>query len=49
MALLKLINDWRKGMIKGWTNVDLRQKFKGDLEYKLKELNENSLALAVDF
>jgi len=42
MALLKLINDWRKGMIKGWTNVDLRQKFKGDLEYKLKELNENS-------
>ena len=29
-------------MIKGWTNVDLRQKFKGDLEYKLKELNENS-------
>ena len=26
-------------MIKGWTNVDLRQKFKGDLEYKLKELD----------
>ena len=29
-------------MIKGWTNVDLRQKFKGDLEYKLKELNKNA-------
>ena len=29
-------------MIRGWTNVDLRQKFKGDLEYKLKELNKNS-------
>ena len=29
-------------MIKGWTNVDLRQKFKGDLEHKLKELNKNS-------
>ena len=26
-------------MIRGWTNVDLRQKFKGDLEYKLKELD----------
>tara|TARA_B110000003_G_C16271212_1_gene387043 strand:- start:48 stop:503 length:456 start_codon:yes stop_codon:yes gene_type:complete len=29
-------------MIKGWTNVDLRQKFKGDLEYKLKELDKVS-------
>ena len=27
-------------MIKGWTNVDLRQKFKGDLEHKLKELDK---------
>ena len=27
-------------MIKGWTNVDLRQKFKGDLEYKLSELDK---------
>ncbi len=27
-------------MIKGWTNVDLRQKLKGDLEYKLKELDK---------
>lgn len=27
-------------MIKGWTNVDLRQKFKGDLEYKLQELDK---------
>ena len=26
-------------MIRGWTNVDLRQKFKGDLEHKLKELD----------
>ena len=29
-------------MIKGWTNVDLRKKFKGDLEYKLKELDKVS-------
>ena len=29
-------------MIKGWTNVNLREKLKGDLEYKLKELNKNS-------
>ena len=27
-------------MIKGWTNVDLRQKFKGDLEHKLSELDK---------
>ena len=27
-------------MIKGWTNKDLRQKFKGDLEYKLSELDK---------
>mgnify|MGYP001428963177 CR=1 FL=1 len=32
-------------MIKGWTNVDLKQKFKGDLEHKLKELNKNDLKL----
>jgi uncharacterized membrane protein len=29
-----------ENMIKGWTNVDLRQKFKGDLEHKLKELDK---------
>ena len=29
-------------MIRGWTNVDLRRKLKGDLEWKLKELNKKS-------
>lgn len=29
-------------MIRGWTNVDLRRKLKGDLERKLNELNKKS-------
>ena len=40
MALLKLINHSSKGMIQGWTNVDLRQKLKVDLENKLSELDK---------
>jgi len=32
-------------MIKGWTGINLREKLKGDLEDKLKELNKHPLML----
>ena len=41
-GIIEAHNWLEKIMIKGWTNVNLREKLKGDLEYKLKELNKNS-------